>query len=391
GRIRQRVRALLVGTEVALSVVLLAGALLLLLSLSSLWSVHPGFEPARVWVAQMSLPPEKYGTAASAWSFEAAVRERLAGLPGVTAVATASSPPFERGLNTWVNGLKDGRPLQTYVESRLVSPGYFETLSIPILRGRPLGPGDGQGAAPVVVVSASLARVYWPDSEAVGRRLGGAEVVGVAGDVRSSGFDRPAPPMVYAPAAQASDQFTRAVNRWFLTSWLVKSARPLDLRTVAGAVAEVDPGQPVVSVRRMEDVMAASLGPRRFVALLLELFAALAVLLAAVGIYGVVSYAVSRRRREFGLRVALGATAPDVTRLVLRQGLRLAVVGAGAGILGALVLTRFLQAFLYGVHPTNPLAIAGAAMALVAVAVLACFVPARRATHVDPMIALRAE
>src|SRR2546426_399504 len=168
GGIRQRARALLVGTEVALSVVLLAGALLLLFSLSSLWSVHPGFEPAQVYVVQMSLPPEKYGTAASAWRFEAAVRERLAGLPGVTAVAAASSPPFERGLNTWVNGLKDGRPLQTYVESRLVSPGYFETLSIPILRGRPLGPGDGQGAAPVVVVSASLARVYWPDSE-IGR------------------------------------------------------------------------------------------------------------------------------------------------------------------------------------------------------------------------------
>ena len=374
-----------------MSVVLLAGALLLLFSLSSLWSVHPGFEPAQVYVVQMSLPPEKYGTAASAWRFEAAVRERLAGLPGVTAVAAASSPPFERGLNTWVNGLKDGRPLQTYVESRLVSPGYFETLGVPVVRGRSLGSADGQGAAPVVVVSASLARVYWSDSEAVGRRLGRAEVVGVAGDVRTFGFDQPAPRMVYAPAAQASDQFTRAVNRWFLTSWLVKSARPLDLRTVAGAVAAVDPGQPVVSVRAMEDVMAASLAPRRFVALLLELFAALAMLLAAVGIYGVVSYTVSHRRREIGLRLALGAASPDVVRLVLQQGLHLAAVGAGAGVVGALVLTRFLRAFLYGVHPTNLLAIAGAATALVAVAVLACFVPARRATKVDPMIALRAE
>ena len=137
--------------------------------------------------------------------------------------------------------------------------------------------------------------------------------------------------------------------------------------------------------------MAASVAPRRFVALLLELFAVFAVLLASVGIYGVVSYTVSRRRREIGLRLALGATMPDVVRLVLRQGLHLAAVGAGAGVVGALVLTRFLRAFLYGVHPTNPLAIAGAAMALVAVAVLACFVPARRATHVDPMIALRAE
>src|SRR5438128_1812807 len=195
GGVRQRARAILVGTEIALSVVLVAGALLLIVSLSSLWSVNPGFDPSRLWVVQLSLPSEKYGTTQSATLFEEAVRERLAALPGVSTVATASSPPFERGLNTWVNGVKDGRPLQAYVESRLVSPGYFETLGIPVLRGRSLTRGDAHGTAPVVVVSAALARTYWPDSAAVGHTLDGAEVVGVVGDVRTFGCDQAAPPM----------------------------------------------------------------------------------------------------------------------------------------------------------------------------------------------------
>lgn len=394
GAVRQRARNLLVGAEVALSTVLLAGAVLMILSLSKLWNVAPGFQPDGVSVVQMSLPPEKYPAAEEIWRFESRVLERFAALPGVTSAASASNVPLERGLNDWVTGLEDGERVQTLVEARAVSPGYFETLSIPMVRGRSIRESDRNEAPPVVVVNQALARIYWPNRDPIGEQLwyhGMRTVVGVAGNVHELGLDEPPPNMVYLPQAQLPPGLATQINRWFLASWLIKTAAPIDLPTVRRAVAAVDPTQPVVSVRNLGDVIEASQAERRFVAALLHVFAGLAVLLAAVGVYGVVAYAVAQRRRELGLRAALGAVRRDLISLVLGQGLRLGAVGALVGLAGAALLTRSLRGLVFGVGPLNPLALLAAAGALAAVAVLASYIPARRATRVDPMVALRYE
>lgn len=395
GGARQRARSVLVATQVALSTVLLVGAGLLIMSLSELWRVPAGFEPERVWAVQMSLPPEKYQGTDQVWRFESQVLRRLASLPGVRAVATTSSLPLERGLNTWITGFRDGERVETSIEGRIVSPGYFATLGIPVFRGREFMEGDAKEAPPVVVINQTLARHLWPDADPVGEQLRFenqlARVVGVVADVREFGLDEPPPRTAYVPVAQVSDRNIRGTNSSFLTSWLIRTAVPLDLATVQRAVAEVDPGQPVVNLRTMTQVIEGWLAPRRFVGALLNAFAGLALLLALVGVYGIVSYSVSRRTREIGLRAALGATRQQLLGLVLGQGVRLALGGVVVGLVAALGLTRFLRGLLFGVQPTDPVVLVAAALALGAVALLASWLPARRAAKIDPMVALRYE
>jgi predicted permease len=391
----QRARTVLVTTEIALSLVLVVSAALLIVSISDLWRVRPGFDPSHVSTVQVSLSGPAFTTAADVSRLESTVSAGFAGLPGVRAVATSTSLPVERGLNGWVEALRDGKRAQTYVETRVVSGDYFGALGIPLQRGREFAPSDAAGAPRVAVINAALAKVYWPDGGAVGNQVwvdgNPCEVVGVVGDVLEYALDQTPPRMVYVLQTQESDGMTRAVSSWFLTSWIVKTDLPLGETTVRRLIRSVDGTLPVVSVREMNAVLAGSLSPRRFVASLLELFSGLSLLLAAVGIYGVVAFSVTQRRREIGLRMALGATHQDVLGMVLRQGVRLAVAGAVLGALGSLAATRVLGALLFGIHARNPVVLAGAAGMLILVALVACYIPARRATRVDPVVALRME
>ncbi|HME00955.1 MAG TPA: ABC transporter permease [Terriglobia bacterium] len=387
-RSHHRLRGLLVVLEMALSLTLLAGAGLLLVSFVQLRSVNPGFDPRHLWALQLSLAGEKYKTTAAVWSFDQKLLARLRSLPGVTSVASTSNLPVERGLNDSANVPGCG---QINIQGRGVSPEYFQTMGIPLLQGRSFLEQDGQ--TKVVVINQALARRCWPNRSPLGEALGHATIVGVAGNTRERGLDNPAPPTIFEPQWQMQDGLTAMMHSWFLSAWVIRSTTPLTSETVERAVGDVDATQPVANFRSMNDVIADSnaLAKNRFLSLLLAGFAGSAILLAAIGMYGVVSYAVTQRTHEFGVRLALGAAKGDVLRLVVGEGVRLALLGAGIGLAASFVVTRFLQSLLYGVRVTDPLTFAGVSLVLMAVALIACYVPARRATRVDPMVALRHE
>ena len=384
----QGLRSLLVVVEMAFSLTLLAGAGLLLVSFFQLRSVNAGFDPQHLWALQLSLAGKRYKTTAAVWSFDQKLLARLRSLPGVTGVASTSNLPVERGLNDSVNITGCG---QINIQGRAVSPEYFETMGIPLLQGRSFLEQDGQ--ARVVVINQVLARRCWPNRSPVGEALGHATIVGVAGNTRERGLDNPVPPTIFEPQWQIQDGLTAMIHSWFLSAWVIRSTAPLTAETVERAVSDVDATQPVAGFRSMNQVIADSnaLAKNRFLSVLLAGFAGLAILLAAIGIYGVVSYAVTQRTHEFGVRLALGAAKGDVLRLVVGEGVRLALLGGGIGLVASLVITRFLQSLLYGVRVTDPWTFAGVSLLLIAVALVACYVPARRATRVDPMVALRHE
>ncbi len=392
---RQFWRTGLVVGEVALSTVLLAGAVLLMVSISRLWSVSPGFDTAGVTVIQTSLPGGKFATTEAVGQFESRVIERVSRLPGVTLAAAASSTPLERGLNGGVWGVRHGKQVSEYTEGRVVGPGYFATLGIPVLRGRAFDETDRASSAQVVIINKALARRFFGDEDPIGQTIGYESrqrlVVGVVADILDRRLDQPATQTLYMPQAQESDQMSVLINGWFLTSFIVRSRAPLDRVSFERVMADVDPAQPVASVRTMEEITAGWLAPRRLVGLLLEVFAFLAVVLAGIGLYGVIAFAVNQRRREIGLRMALGATRNEVMHLVLGQGFRLSFLGAGIGVVAAFLSTRFLRTMLFGVQATNPVVLGVAAVDLVVVALIASYLPARRAARVDPMVALRAE
>jgi predicted permease len=279
---------------------------------------------------------------------------------------------------------------------RAISPKYFAAFSIPVKSGREFNDGDAKSSPPVVIINETMARRFWPDRDPVGEQLSrqGREqqIVGVAGDIREIGLDQQVEPTMYVPMSQMPDGLTAAMNRWFLTSWIVRTAGPIDL-TVAlrQAMKEVDPQMPLANVRPMKEIISASVSSQRFILLLMSVFAGLALVLTAVGIYGVLSYQVSQRTSEIGIRMALGAGTSDVVRLVVGQGLRLTLIGVAIGLAAAFGLTRLIVHLLFGVSATDPLAFLTIALMLTAVAALACYLPARRATKVDPIVALRYE
>jgi len=396
GRLDSRVRGLLVVSEVALSLVLLIGAALLIESFIKLRAVSLGFDPNQVTTAQASLTSQRYRTTAQVWAFEQQVLDRLVSLPGVIGAATASNVPLERGLRMGV-GIESGgeRSTQT-VWVRAISPQYFQTLKIPILSGREFNDADTQTSALVVIVNETLAHRYWSgrdaDSEQISRQGKALQVVGVAGDVREMALDQAIEPTIYLPSSQMPDGLMVAMNRWFLTSWIVRTTGPVDLTaTVQQAMKEADPQMPLANVRPMARVISSSIASQQFILLLMGVFAGLALVLTAVGIYGVLSYQVSRRTNEIGIRMALGARVGDILRLVIGQGLRLTLIGVVIGVAAAYGLTRLIAHLLFGVSATDPVVFAAVALLLTGVALGACFVPARRATKVDPMIALRYE
>ena len=401
----RRLSRVLVAGEVALSLVLLTGAGLLITTVVHLYHVPLGFDVTNVSSAQMSLTAEKYNKTSQVWNFQRQVIERVAQLPGVVSVATASATPLERGLNTVLfrSGVTSGNPSDyVQIEFRSVSPSYFRTLSIPMLQGREFGGADSADSVGVAIINQDLASELWPHDSAIGKPLLAGEggdketkprvVVGVIPDIKEIGLDRPARPTVYVPQAQVFDSFNQMTNFWIASTCIVKTAKPLNLDSeIRNIVAAVDPEEPVARIESMDKVLAHSIALQRFLMTLMGIFAGLALVLAAVGIYGVLSYQIARRTHEIGIRMALGANPSDVLRLVLREGMFVVLAGVLVGVAAAFGLSRFLASVLFGVRPADPLTFASVVFVLVVVALLACYIPARRATRVDPLVALRYE
>jgi putative ABC transport system permease protein len=397
--VRRGVRNALVVAEMSFAVVLLVGAGLLIRSFVELQQVSPGFEPRGVLAMQVSLPQNKYADANARALFGRRTLEQLRALPGVKSAGTTTSLPLS-GANQSGSFTIEGRPQVPGEDfphgSRwLASEDYFETMGIRLVRGRFFDAHDTADAQPVAIVDETLARKYWGTEDPVGKRISfegpdnhprWREVIGLVGHVRNEGLEGESRGEYYAPYAQA----TGGGPNLFIV--VRTDGDPASLApSVRGAIASVDRDLPVFRVATMEQMVSDSLAQRRFSMLLFGIFAALALVLAVVGLYGVMSYAVAQRTHEIGLRMALGAQGSDVLRMVVGQGMGLVAVGLGIGLLGALALTRLMSSLLYGVSAADPLTYAGIAILLGAVALLASYVPARRATKVDPMVALRYE
>ncbi|PYT03208.1 MAG: hypothetical protein DMF60_19095 [Acidobacteria bacterium] len=391
------VRSLLVISEVALSLVLLIGAGLLIKSLATLLKVDPGFKPDNTLTMHIALPGSKYPSAKQQIAFFQEVTHRVEALPGVQSVGLISSAPLSGGV--YAGGFSiEGRVRASETDDlvadrRMISPEYFNALGIPLLKGRGFTDRDDQAATGVVVVSESWARRFLPNEDPIDKRikLGGRDstrpwlsIVGIAGDVRDTALESDARPCLYIPYPQfPSSGMTLVVRAAFDPARLISGIRD--------EVWAVDKEQPVTDLKTMDQYIADSVSPRRFNALLLAIFASLALVLASVGIYAVIAYSVTERTHEIGIRVALGAQSSHVIKLVVGRGIALVVVGVMIGLAGALALTRVMTSLLYGVSATDPMTFLIVSMLLFSVALLASYVPARRASKVDPMVSLRRE
>jgi putative ABC transport system permease protein len=396
GRAGRRIRNTLVSTEVALAVVVLIAAGLLMRSFIRLRGVDPGFRPAGVLTVRVPLAGGPNGTRDRRIAFFRQVTDRIATLPGVRAVGAVNALPLT-GLDVGATFAVVGRPATDQARrpmalSRSIMPAYFSAMGIPLLAGRALADSDTAQSATVVVVNRTLARGFWPGGGAVGGRLAVdlaagsrvAEIVGVVGDTKAESIDSADWPTIYSPYPQLSPGA--------MTLTVRTAGSPLALASaVTGEVHRLDPDQPVADLRPMEEVVNLAMAGARFNTVLLVSFAGVAFLLAAVGIYGVISYDVSQRTHEIGIRMALGAQPADVRRLIVGQGARLAVYGIGAGLVGAGLVTRFMRTMLFGVHPADAWTYTAISILLALVALGASFVPSRRAMALDPVTALRHE
>ncbi|MFN7943774.1 MAG: ABC transporter permease [Blastocatellia bacterium] len=392
----QRTRSALVVAEIALALVLLVGAGLLLKSSWRLQQVNPGFNPERVLKVRLSLPSSKYPEGTNVAAFYQQLLERLNALPGVQAAGATSSVLLYKIHNS-AGILIEGRPAPNGPRPELpldsVSPNYFQVMGMQIVQGRNFNEQDKRDGLPVAIVNETMARRFWPDEDPIGKRFtfGNAgpqanwlTVVGVVRDSRRQGLDAPIRMESFLPHAQRPLRAMEVVLR--------TTDDPLVMaRTVRTAVWSLDGNLPVSEIETVEQMLGARIAPRRFNLLLLGLFALVAVLLAAVGIYGVMAYAVTQRTREIGIRVALGAQTRDVLRLVVRQGMSLTGIGIGIGLVTAMWATRLMTGLLFGVRATDPVTFVAIALLLAFVALVACWIPARRATKVDPLVALRCE
>jgi putative ABC transport system permease protein len=397
GRSRNRITGALVIAEVALALILLAGAGLVSRSFWELIRVHPGFEPDHVLTMRTTLPASKYDTDDRLRAFSAALLERIENLPGVRAVGSINYLPMSR-FGAAGRFEIEGRPEARIEDQKfswvsVVGGRYFEAMSIPLRRGRLPGDSDSYNTRPILVVDEQLASRYWPNANPVGARLVwhrgdsetlAGEIVGVVGSVRWQTMAADPPAMMYwwFPSAPARD-ITIVVRTGGSTSAMAG--------LISRQVRDIDPNQPVSEIRSMTDIVSADLARPRFTMLLIVGFAAAALLMAAIGLYGVIAFSVAQSTREIGVRVALGAQYRDVLHLVMRRGALLVGSGLVVGIVSALVLGRFVASLLYGVTPSDPATLLAVTLFLAAVALLATYLPACRATRVDPMVALKAE
>ena len=392
---RARARGLLLSAEVALSLCLLVGAGLLIQTVAGLTRSDLGFRSDHLLTAEIWLTGSRYDSTAAVSGFYRDLIARVSALPGVqSAAAVEAGLPLERGGNEGVR--LDADPTWRTADYRTITPDYFQVLGTPLLRGRMFAWTDETTAEPVALVNQTFARTFLPDSAAVGHivKLEGMarRIVGVVGDVRSSA-GQPAPPSVFVPSAQTPADITRAFVRWFPVHVVVRTTGdPRRLRhALAGAIQAADPYIPVGRVRTMREVLGDSLAFERFTMLVLTAFAGMALVLAAVGIYGAMSYLMAQRTREIGIRMALGALPGRVVTLMLRRGLAFVALGAAVGAGAAAAFGRVLAHQVFGVHPQSPAVFLAATGALLLVAVTAAYLPARRATRVDPMEVLKEE
>ncbi|MBD0372279.1 MAG: ABC transporter permease [Pyrinomonadaceae bacterium] len=396
GSRRNRLRSLLVVSEVALSLVLLVGAGLLIRSFISLLNTSPGFDAEAILTVDVPLSRAKYPEAGQQVTFVQQLLQRTKEVPGVASVAAVNILPLS-GNGRESSFTIAGRPAppqgqEPDAEASTVTPGYFRTMGIPLMRGRAFNEGDKKDAPPVVIISEALARMNFPGEDPLGKRLvirddmPPFEIVGVVGDIRHEKLETETHPEYYLSFYQIPERQVNLVVR------AASPAEPASLQmAVRNAIKQVDKDQLIWEMKTMEQWRAESVARRRFNMMLLGIFAALALLLAAVGIYGVMSYTVTQRTHEIGIRIALGAQTRDVIFMVVRQGMSLALLGIGAGLLAAFGVTRVMSSLLYGVTATDATTFAAVTLGLAGLALLACLIPALRATRVDPMTALRYE
>jgi predicted permease len=392
------VRGTLVIVEMALAVMLLAGAGLLMRSFLRLQSVDPGFNPSETLSFELSLPDSRYKADPPRFAFFDQLLPRLRALPGVRSAEAVMALPLS-GTNFNISFSVTGRPpvppaQEPAMEVRVATPGYFSAIGIPLKRGRWFTDDDRDGTPRVTLLTESAAQKYFPNEDPIGKtinlgwgrgagkgRAGGA-VVGIIGDVKEAGLNEPEAPEIYLPYRQ-----------WPITSMSVVMKTTTSPESLAGAVQQevhaIDPNLPVSNIGSLEKIISESISQPRFYMLLLSIFASVALLLAAIGIFGVLSYAVSQRTREIGIRMALGARPRTIFRDVLVQGGWLVAAGSVLGLAGGAALSRWIRGLLFQVSPADPLTLAAAALGLAVVALLATLIPARRATRVNPVIALR--
>ena len=403
-----KARAVLVITEMALALVLLVGAALLIRTFGALRGVNPGFDARNVLIMEMSLNGGRFEKAAGVGQLEREGRRRIESLPGVTAAAMTCCVPLEGGFG--LPFIIEGRPLTngpyhggaTWLT---ISPHYFDVFRIPLISGRVFTDQDNGAADRVVVINQALAKEYWPKGDALGARISigkgvGPEfdepprqIVGIVADVREGALSRPPDQIMYVPFAQVNDGIIALNNRIIPVTWVVRTKlQPFSLSAdIQRELREASGGLPVAHTRSMQQVVGESTARNDFYMTLLTIFAGVALLLAAIGVYGLMAYSVQQRTQEIGVRMALGASPQQVRRMVVVQGMQLALVGVVIGVGSALGLTRLMSSLLYGVKPWDPITIALVAVLLSGVTLLATYLPARRASRVDPMVALRYE
>jgi predicted permease len=375
-----------------LALVLLVCAGLVIQSLRHILAVDPGFDPAKVVTMRVNLPAPRY-TDTTQIQFFRDLQSRLEGRAGIEAVAAANTPPIASGgivTNLRIIGSSRADGGKIMGAATAITPGYFRTLHVRLLRGRDVSWSDPR---PTLVVSLGAANAYWPGESPLGKRLAfgvrdsvGFEVVGVVSDTRARGITVDPPPMVYLSYPGAT-----SLGR---TMSLVVRGRGDEAAIVAAtkaAVLEIDRTVPLYGIRSVKDLIDQSLGQSRLNTTLLGIFAAVALVLAAIGIYGVISYSVTMRKQEIGVRMALGASERDVLGLVLREGGALALAGAVVGVAGAYLATGFVQSWLFGIERTDPATLVGTTVVLIVVALVASYLPARRASRVDPLVAMRVD
>ena len=397
GAARHRLRSALVVGEIALALLLLVSAGLLIKSFWQLRNVKPGFNPDNLLTMRIELPEARYREIPAQTQYRRAMLDEVNSLPGAQA-ALISELPMTGDLLTHdfaVEGQQLSPGEEPDVQTLSVEGDYFRIMQIPLMAGRDFTPQDNENAPLVGIANQSLAHRFFKDQSPIGKRVRWARdeqinwitIIGVAGDIKHFGLDQPEEPALYTPYPQSG----RAWKRWMNLAIRSQGAAAAITQEVKSRVWKVDAQIPLTKTRTMAEVMSASVEARRFNMLLLGIFAAVAMLLAAVGIYGVMAYAVTQRTHEIGVRIALGAKPRDVIGMVVRRGMRLTLIGAAAGLALSFALTRLMSTLLFGVGATDPLTFALVSLLLAGVAMLACYIPARRAAKVDPMIALRCE
>ena len=392
GKVSNRTHNFLIVTEMALALILLIGAGLFVQSFRRLQNVDPGFDPSGTLTMRIFLPESKYGNSGRSAAFVDQVLERVGAIPGVKAVGTTNQLPMRGGGDTYFK--IEGKPFddpskQITALDPQISSNYLNAIGISLVKGRGFEDRETKGTPNTVIINEAFARTYFSDDNPLGQRLiidiGSpvtCEIIGVARDTKQFSLEFDSAPTMYLPSIE--------VGRPNLV--VRTSGDPLAMASaVRTAVQSIDSDLPIASVYSMEQILANSVSEPRFRTMLLSVFAALALILAAVGIYGVMSYSVARRTHEIGIRMALGARPSDTLRLVVGQGLTLTLIGVGVGLASSFALTRLLTSLLFGISATDPLTFVSIALLLTAVSAIACYVPARRATRIDPMLALRYE